>query len=144
MTDRCKRCGGCNIVNMPGSCNCPNLRAYYYSFEPTGNLDIDRVLSAVACAGSSFHHTEAWNENKSAYDGHKGNTPVEWIQNAANEAAEINRKALAHLAKEILELRKEIEQWEALKSPDVLHANLLRGTPATLSRDQLIHLLGNG
>lgn len=66
------------------------MDAYYYSFAPTGELAIDRILSAIACAGKAFHHTDSWTEE--AYDGsapepHRGATPVEWIQNAADDAA---------------------------------------------------------
>lgn len=69
----------------------PELRmdAYYYGFEPTGVRHIDLILSAVACAGKSFHSTEFWNDDASAYDVHTGSTPVEWIQNAADQAADL-------------------------------------------------------
>lgn len=63
------------------------MNAYYYSFASTGVEAIDKILSAVACAGKAFHHTEDWNE-PSEWDPHKGNCPVEWIQTAANDAAE--------------------------------------------------------
>ena len=63
------------------------MDAYYYSFEKTGNEAIDKILSAVACAGKSYHLTEDWNNESEAWEGHTGNSPVEWIQNAANEAA---------------------------------------------------------
>lgn len=33
-------------------------------------------------------------------------------------------------------------QWDALRDPAVLHANLLRGLPAQLTKAQLLHLLG--
>ena len=80
------------------------LRAYYYGFAPTGVEEIDRILSAVACAGKAFHHTEGWNDE--VYDQVdsdtrvpapyepvlRGWTPAEWIQNAANDAAEAWRK----------------------------------------------------
>lgn len=36
--------------------------AYYYSFEATGCVAIDRVLREVAKAGKAYHHTEWWNE----------------------------------------------------------------------------------
>lgn len=67
------------------------MDAYYYEFHPTGNKSIDLILSAVACAGKAFHHTKDWDYAKC--DGKlfgellEGNTPVEWIQNAANRAA---------------------------------------------------------
>jgi quinol monooxygenase YgiN len=62
------------------------MDAYYYSFEPTGVPEIDKILSAVACAGKAFHFTEQWND-KATWPDHFGSTPVEWIQNAAIEAA---------------------------------------------------------
>jgi hypothetical protein len=70
------------------------MDAYYYSFDATGEETVDRVLSAVACAGKAYHHTEEWSDEAysgSAPKGHAGKTCVEWIQNAANDAA----KALA-------------------------------------------------
>jgi hypothetical protein len=64
------------------------MDAYYYGFDATGILAIDLILSAVACAGKSFHHTDQWGEKVSPYhDRLRGDTPVEWIQNAANDAA---------------------------------------------------------
>lgn len=58
------------------------MDAYYYSFEPTGVPEIDRILSAVAWAGKAVHHTEYWTD-----DAWEMGSPVEWIQAAANEAA---------------------------------------------------------
>lgn len=72
------------------------MEAYYYSFEPTGVPEIDRILSAVACAGKAYHHTEDWKDKANPYPYHDGETPVEWIQNAANAAA----KALWPIPKE--------------------------------------------
>lgn len=71
------------------------MNAYYYGFEPTGVVEIDRILSAVACAGKAYHHTESWGEEVMAYGTPtgapehflRGKTPVEWIQNAAKDAA---------------------------------------------------------
>jgi hypothetical protein len=64
------------------------LNAYYYSFHPTGDEMIDRILSAVACAGKAFHHTEDWDTELHPYEDFlRGSTVVEWIQNAANDAA---------------------------------------------------------
>ena len=62
------------------------MSAYYYSFNPTGVPAIDKILSAVACAGKSYHHTEDWNE-VAEWEPNTGKTPAAWIQNAANEAA---------------------------------------------------------
>ncbi len=65
------------------------MDAYYYSFEPTGVAAIDKILSAVACAGKSFHHTEHWGEIVDhAREPHaSGMSCQDWIQTAANEAA---------------------------------------------------------
>lgn len=59
------------------------MRAYYYSFEPTGCLAVDKILSAVASAGKGCHNTEDWTEYPT-----DGPNYIEQIQNAANEAAE--------------------------------------------------------
>lgn len=63
------------------------MSAYYYSFSPTGCYAIDRILSAVACAGKAFHHTDCWADECAPYDGHVGEKPIDWIQNAANDCS---------------------------------------------------------
>lgn len=40
---------------IPGSADDLNLSSYYYDFDPTGNLDVDRILHMVARAGKAFH-----------------------------------------------------------------------------------------
>lgn len=66
------------------------MDAYYYAFDPTGVPEIDRILSAVAVAGKAYHHTEDWNEKPGlAWEGHVGTSYVEYIQNAANDAARL-------------------------------------------------------
>jgi hypothetical protein len=57
------------------------MDAYYYGFEATGVEVVDRILSAVACAGKSYHHTESWTDSTA------GPSPVDVIQQAAQEAA---------------------------------------------------------
>jgi len=37
---------------------------------------------------------------------------------------------------------RELAQWRLLRDPNVLHANLLRGQPAQLTRAHLHHLMG--
>lgn len=60
------------------------MEAYYYSFTPTGNIEIDQILSSVAIAGKAHHNTAAWADEDSNY----GNgSLVDLIQNRANEAA---------------------------------------------------------
>lgn len=49
---------------------------YYISFEATGCEPVDEILRAIASAGKSAHHTEDWGES------------VDWIQRAAEAAAE--------------------------------------------------------
>ena len=63
------------------------MRAYYYGFKPTGVEAIDLILHAIACAGKAYHHTDQWNEECSGYGECIGNSPIEWIQNAADQAA---------------------------------------------------------
>lgn len=62
------------------------MDAYYYSFERTGVPMIDAILSAVAQAGKSFHHTEVW-----ADDQYKSPSCEARIQAAADLAARIAR-----------------------------------------------------
>jgi peptidyl-tRNA hydrolase len=76
------------------------MDAYYYSFDSTGVEVVDKILGAVACAGKAYHHTDDWMEETNPYDDHTGETPVEWIQNAAKEAA----VRIEHLQK-LLEMR---------------------------------------
>lgn len=64
------------------------MEAYYYEFTKTGVPAIDRILSAVACAGKAFHNTSEWCEKvEYPYQGCEGESPIDWIQNAANDAA---------------------------------------------------------
>ncbi len=63
------------------------MDAYYYEFTPTGVREIDLILTAVAVAGRAFHHTGDW-QTKANYPGQIGDSPEQWIQNAANAAAE--------------------------------------------------------
>lgn len=64
------------------------MSAYYYSFTPTGVDAVDRIMSAVACAGKAYHHTVDWGEKTDPYEPFlRGTCPIEWIQNAANDAA---------------------------------------------------------
>ena len=80
------------------------MDAYYYSFGPTGIAIIDRILSAVACAGKSFHHTDCWDEECSPYEHLRGDTVTTWIQNAADDAADVLRgKNVAAINAELVE-----------------------------------------
>lgn len=64
------------------------MRAYYYGFTPTGIEEIDRILSAVACAGKAYHHTNDWLDDTEPYEPFlRGRNPAEWIQHAADDAA---------------------------------------------------------
>ncbi len=61
------------------------MNAYYYHFDETGVRVIDEILSAVACAGKAYHHTDMW-DDKPDFEGKKPSC-VDNIQNAANRAA---------------------------------------------------------
>ena len=64
------------------------LNAYYYGFTPTGVDEIDRILSAVACAGKAYPHTEDWKDATPKYEPFfRGDNPVDWIQSMADDAA---------------------------------------------------------
>lgn len=73
------------------------MDAYYYSFGKTGVLSVDKVLSAVACAGKSYHHTEDWTSECEPRQYHSGTTPAEWIQDAADDAATQVRALVARV-----------------------------------------------
>ena len=81
------------------------MGAYYYGFSQTGARAVDKVLSAVACAGKAFHSTSEWNDDANC-PGHTGDTPVDWIQNAADEAA----REIERLRTENAALREAL-QW---------------------------------
>ena len=63
-----------------------SLNAYYYSFNETGVLPVDKILEAVAKAGKAYHHTDSWNDEE--FLNGEG-TPVELIQKQANICAEV-------------------------------------------------------
>jgi hypothetical protein len=117
------------------------MDAYYYGFERTGVDCIDKILSAVACAGKAFHHTESWNDDvKVSWNDHTGGTPVDWIQNAANKAAEVYVEtgavpspggvegAIGSLYSQLYHLRKGgnyQEEYEAMKTlAKMLHEDM--------------------
>lgn len=62
------------------------IPSYYYSFDVTGCDPVDEILSAVASASAMYHHTEYWNNSDFCND---GLSPVDRIQNAANQAASL-------------------------------------------------------
>ena len=66
------------------------MDAYYYGFDSTGVMEVDRILSAVARAGKAYHSTDQWAE-----DAYGEGSPENWIQSAANDAAlewQVSRK----------------------------------------------------
>ena len=65
------------------------MDGYYIGFDQTGVFEIDLILSAIACAGKAFHHTADWGDELPPYDDRfRGACPLDWIQNAANDAAQ--------------------------------------------------------
>lgn len=80
------------------------MNAYYYAFEPTGVSAIDRILSAVAAAGTAYHHTEDW-----CYPGENGFSQVDYIQQSAVDAVAsftaARNAALEEAAKEVDKLQ---------------------------------------
>lgn len=58
------------------------MDAYYFGFSSTGVREIDEILSAIACAGKSYHSTEHWGDSD---DGEPSWAQI--IQEAADRAA---------------------------------------------------------
>lgn len=90
---------------------------YYYSFDGTGDVAIDKVLDAVEMAGKAYHHTNEWTDTVESDYGHGANkSPVEWIQNAAVEAAaemaKLRTERDAHKAN-VIELEDRVAELEA-------------------------------
>ena len=70
----------------------PRLDSYWFSLVPTGVIEIDRILSAVARAGKFAHSTEHWGGQYGDYP--EGTVvPIDFIQEAANRAAADFEKA---------------------------------------------------
>ena len=89
------------------------LDAYYYSFNETGSVPIDAILSAVAIAGKSCHNTDMWTEDDEWSRWGVGRSLVDVIQCAANEAA----AALLDAAAERDELAAKVERVRAMHRP---------------------------
>lgn len=97
------------------------LNAYYYGFSATGHPLIDIILSAVACAGKAYHHTDNWNEEIRPYEeAFQGSTCAEWIQRAAEDAAFMlvqKDREIAGLITQLRQCRREAFE-EAAKIAD--------------------------
>lgn len=94
------------------------MSAYYYSFDRTGCLPIDFILSAVASAGKGYHHTEGWGDK----DDEPGSfSYIDLIEEHARRAArDFDGLAKANLFQAALLL----ECYHCLD--EVVHAELLR------------------
>ncbi len=80
-----------------------NLNAYYYEFFGTGSDAIDSILESVARAGKAYHHTGEWGPS-----GEGDNTPSDWIQEAANIAAERERERMDGDRKFLAEIYRHV------------------------------------
>lgn len=84
------------------------MNAYYFGFARTEVEAIDRILSAVACAGKAYHHTQDWNDPIEPWEPFlRGETCAEWIQRAADDAA----KALVDFKVREISARALLERW---------------------------------
>ena len=64
-------------------------------WQNKSNEERFRILYAIAQAGKCFHSTSQWTEEtewKSMASTLKGKTPIDWIQNAANDLANSIKK----------------------------------------------------
>lgn len=92
------------------------MRAYYYGFSETGVRPIDLVLRAVSAAGNLFHHTDQWtSEINYPVENVRGLAPVDWIQNAADDAAEAHKKLIAERDTALADLASAREECERLR-----------------------------
>jgi hypothetical protein len=91
------------------------MNAYYFAFTPTGCREIDVILSAIASAGKGYHHTEDWSTPMDAYPPFRGTSYLEFIYNAAIDAAkeiELLRAQKAELEKNCAIFSEEEEELE--------------------------------
>jgi len=61
------------------------LSAYYYTFVPTGDEDVDNLLAAIAAAGKAFHSTSDWTDECEWLD---GKSYIDLIQERARVIAD--------------------------------------------------------
>ena len=109
------------------------MDAYYFGFTPTGVESIDLILSAVACAGKAYHHTDQWlDPTEPWHDKLRGGYPAEWIQRAAEDAAKQLDEARAAItaARNLLRQRivddvtlQEFRAWESEHAPTIRRAS---------------------
>ena len=111
------------------------MNAYYYGFDRTGQVAIDRILSAVAHAGKGYHHTEFWTDplDYGAPSHLRGDSYVECIQNAAIDAADTLRTAEARAAAAEVASRGYRERAEKAEAKAARFAGLLGHQSRTLT-----------
>ncbi len=66
-----------------------------------------------------------------------GDRMRQWARDALSGYIETNEATM-------VQLMDKLAEWERLRDPAVLHASLLRGLPAKLSRDEILHIAGDG
>jgi hypothetical protein len=65
------------------------MNAYWYSSIKITVREFDIVLSAIACAGKGSHHADSWDTlPETTFYPFKGNSYIEFIQNAAIEVSD--------------------------------------------------------
>lgn len=111
------------------------MNAYYYAFEPTGVVAVDRILSAVAAAGKAYHHTEYWCD-----PGENGLSQIDYIQQSAVDAAAAVTSARTEARKAALE---EILAWvDEHGTPLGNGWEVVLAVPAQELRDAIRSLIG--
>ena len=97
------------------------MQAYYYGFDETGIIEIDRVLSAVATAGKMYHGTQEWGGGRYNRD---DQIQSELIQKSANECA----KAYDANQSEIEFQQERIHTQQRMMVAQLKTIDRLRGT----------------
>ena len=116
------------------------MDAYYFGFDPTGVPEVDAILSAVACAGKGYHHTDEWGGGESRFGDDRPYGDV--IQAAANEAA--NRwdhtAAIAEAARDYVRIRRaHLDHGPLLSQRKAAHDALIAAVDAEREAQPATH-----
>lgn len=103
------------------------MRAYWYAFGETGVRSVDLILSALCHAGKGYHHTEHWAESEIGDWGpFHGVSYIDWIQNAARDAAKQQRELMAIADQLVIEATMATNALACVARAQYQHAEVAR------------------